>query len=209
MCANRRHLIQSNGGVECGQSITFLQTSSSRGFSHPIGLVTGVAETCRGRWIGGGLSSWARASRRLARKASAASRILVIRFCSSSCGKRDLSFLQKLVVPAVPGCGHLHGGQRIVEVLRVALDLGHQHFRPIGSHCELKVHVLDCSGVIAEDDDGRLGFADTRPVIHEASDEALALVHDRDFTLRKELRPAGVLMFPPDASLNTSRKGSS
>ena len=56
--------------------------------SHPMGLVTGSPNMSRKvDWRR--VSSWARASRRLTRKASAASRIPAIRFCSSRGRKGD------------------------------------------------------------------------------------------------------------------------
>ena len=62
------------------------QLKHSSTIGHPIGLVTGSPNMSRKvDWRR--VSSWARASRRLVRKASAASRILAIRFCSASGGR--------------------------------------------------------------------------------------------------------------------------
>ena len=102
--------------------------------------------------------------------------------------KGDLGFLQKLVVSAVPCRGNIDGLQRIVEVLRVALDLGHQHLCPVGSHCEFKVHVFDRPRMVAEDNDRQIYATDARPVVHETGDENLTLVYYRECSLLEELR---------------------
>ena len=76
----------------------------------------------------------------------------------------------------------------IVEVFRVALDLGHQHLYPVGSHCEFEVHVFDHPRVVAEDDDRRIYATDARSVVHETGDENLTLVYYREFSFLEKLR---------------------